>query len=454
MHIHILGVAGTFMAGIATLAKNLGFKVTGSDEGIYPPMSDTLAEQDITFMQGYEPSHLQPAPDLVIVGNALSRGNKIVETMLNEKIPYISGPQWLAETILHKKWVIAVAGTHGKTTTVCMITWILQTLGLEPGFLIGGIPGNFSVSAKMSDSSYFVIEADEYDSAFFDKRSKFVHYRPRTLVLNNLEFDHADIFDSLEDIQKQFHYLIRTVPGNGKIIYHADDVALKQTLEKGCWTDTETFSTPKGQWRADCLQPDGSHFAVYDNDVCKGEVNWSLFGQHNVNNALAAIAACKHIQIEPEQAVAALANFKLPARRMQFKACINDISIYDDFAHHPTAIKMTLAGFRQKIGDAARLIVLWELRSYTMRTGIHEKALPDVFQYANDIYVLEPSDTAWDVRDMLKKFNQPSLLFQTVEDMIVQVVSSVKPGDYILTMSNGAFGHIHSKLAHAINHKP
>ena len=351
MHIHILGICGTFMGGLAVLAKQLGYRVTGSDANVYPPMSTQLEQQGIELTEGYDPSQLDPAPDLVVIGNAMSRGNPCVEYVLDRNLPYISGPQWLLEHVLQDRWVLAVAGTHGKTTTASMLAWVLEYAKLEPGFLIGGVPGNFPVSARLGSAPFFVIEADEYDCAFFDKRSKFVHYHPRTLVMNNLEFDHADIFPDLAAIQRQFHHLMRTVPSNGRVLFPQADDNLTAVRKMGCWSEVELVGQDDAKWKAVKLADDGSAFEVWLDGEKQGEVHWECIGEHNVNNGLMAIAAARHAGVMVEHGIAALCQFKSPKRRMELKGEVAGISVYDDFAHHPTAIETTLGGLRAKVGE-------------------------------------------------------------------------------------------------------
>lgn len=449
MHIHILGICGTFMGGLAVLAKELGYKVTGSDANVYPPMSTQLESLGIELMQGYLPEHLDPEPDLVVVGNACSRGNKAVEHMLDRNLPYTSGPQWLLEHLLKDRWVLAAAGTHGKTTTASMIAWILEYADLKPGFLIGGVPQNFGISARLGDAPFFVIEADEYDSAFFDKRSKFVHYRPRTLVLNNLEFDHADIFNSIEDIQKQFHHLVRIVPSNGLILKPENDKYIDQTLAMGCWTSVETVDGQGATWQAQLLKADGSHFKVWLDGEDIGEVNWPLMGEHNVHNGLMAMAAARHAGVIAHHCVAALSEFQTPKRRMELKGEVNNIKVYDDFAHHPTAIETTLTGLRNNVGEQ-RIIAILEPRSNTMKQGIHQNELADSVAKADLVYFMEPENLSWDMAKMARSCAVPALVLTDVKKIVAQVVESARPGDHILVMSNGGFGGIHDKLLDAL----
>ncbi|MCP5175755.1 MAG: UDP-N-acetylmuramate:L-alanyl-gamma-D-glutamyl-meso-diaminopimelate ligase [Moraxellaceae bacterium] len=453
MHIHILGICGTFMGSLAVLAKNLGHKVTGSDANVYPPMSTQLEAQGISLMQGYEPEHLQPRPDLVIVGNAMKRGIAAVEYVLNEGIPYTSGPQWLAQYVLQGKHVIGVAGTHGKTTTTTMVAWILEQAGLEPGFLIGGVPKGFEASARLGGGQYFVVEADEYDSAFFDKRSKFVHYAPKTAILNNLEFDHADIFDDLAAIQKQFHHLVRTIPSTGKIIVPANDDNLKDTLAKGCWTPVETtgIAPNSSDWQAELRANDGSHFVVsYQGQ--QAEVNWGMTGLHSVYNGLAAIAAAHNVGVDLATACAALSAFDGVKRRMELVGEVADISVYDDFAHHPTAIKTTLEGLRNKVGDR-KIWAIIEPRSNTMRMGTHKDNLAESARDADQVIWYQPAGLDWDLSPVIAASPVPAQVANNIDGIIADVLAQVKSGDAIVIMSNGGFGGIHSKLVSALKVK-
>jgi UDP-N-acetylmuramate: L-alanyl-gamma-D-glutamyl-meso-diaminopimelate ligase len=447
MHIHILGICGTFMGGIALLARELGVRVSGSDAGVYPPMSTQLEEQGIALHEGYEPEQLSPAPDQVVIGNALSRGNPAVEQVLNERLAYTSGPQWLAEHVLADRWVLAVAGTHGKTSTASLLAWILEYAGLSPGFLIGGIPANFGVSARLGNAPFFVVEADEYDTAFFDKRSKFVHYRPRTLVLNNIEFDHADIFPDLAAIKRQFHHLVRTVPGNGLIIENADDTNLTEVLAMGCWTPREAVSL-RGQdaaWQLRRQSADGSRFDVLLDSEPGGTVNWQQIGEHNMHNALAAIAAARHAGVPVSTAIEALAEFRGVKRRMEVRGRINGVTVYDDFAHHPTAIATTLQGLRNRVGSARILLVL-EPRSNTMRMGVHSGTLAASMQGADRIWMHESGDLVWSLRDVAQASGVPASVSGSVSGIIDEIVGETRSGDHILIMSNGGFGGIHEKL--------
>ena len=453
MHIHILGICGTFMGSLAVLAKNLGHKVTGSDANVYPPMSTQLEAQGISLMQGYEPEHLQPRPDLVIVGNAMKRGIPAVEYVLNEGIPYTSGPQWLAQYVLQGKHVLGVAGTHGKTTTTTMVAWILEQAGLEPGFLIGGVPKGFEASARLGGGKYFVVEADEYDSAFFDKRSKFVHYAPKTAILNNLEFDHADIFDDLAAIQKQFHHLVRTIPSTGKIIVPANDDNLKDTLAKGCWTPVETtgIAPTSSDWQAELRANDGSHFVVsYQGQ--QAEVNWGMTGLHSVYNGLAAVAAAHNVGVDLATACAALSAFDGVKRRMELVGEVADISVYDDFAHHPTAIKTTLEGLRNKVGDR-KIWAIIEPRSNTMRMGTHKDNLAESARDADQVIWYQPAGLDWDLSPVIAASPVPAQVANNIDGIIADVIAQVKSGDAIVIMSNGGFGGIHGKLVNALRAK-
>jgi UDP-N-acetylmuramate: L-alanyl-gamma-D-glutamyl-meso-diaminopimelate ligase len=444
MRLHILGIGGTFMSGVAVLAKQSGHEVTGSDMNVYPPMSTQLIEQGIQLTEGYDAAQIDPAVDCVIVGNVIKRGNPAMEYVLAQQIPFMSGPQWLAENILKNRWVIAVAGTHGKTTTTSLLTWILEAAGLQPGFLIGGVPENFGVSARLG-KDYFVIEADEYDSAFFDKRSKFIHYHPKTLLLNNLEYDHADIFPDLAAIKQQFHYLLRTVPGNGLILHHAEDENLKDVLKMGCWTPTSAFGAETAEWNTVLTKNDGSAFTVVHQGKTLGEVQWNLLGQHNVANALGAIAAAHHAGVAPETAIAALSEFKNVKRRLEIKGEAKNIIVYDDFAHHPTAIETTLAGLRAKIGNKARMIAVLEFGSYTMRSGVHKARLQDALKDADQV-ICKSTEADWGLQALLNEFKQPTSLYTDVDTLVAQLVPQLHAGDHVVVMSNSSFGGIHKKL--------
>ncbi|WP_039860666.1 UDP-N-acetylmuramate:L-alanyl-gamma-D-glutamyl-meso-diaminopimelate ligase [Photobacterium sp. SKA34] len=448
MHIHILGVCGTFMGGAAMLARQLGHKVTGSDANVYPPMSTMLEAQGIKIIQGYDPKQLDPAPDLVVIGNAMSRGNPCVEYVLNSNLRYTSGPQWLQEYLLHDRWVMAVSGTHGKTTTASMLAWILEDCGYQPGFLVGGVLGNFGISARLGESMFFVVEADEYDSAFFDKRSKFVHYHPRTLIMNNLEFDHADIFDDLKAIQRQFHHLVRTVPGNGRILAPKGVKNIDETLEMGCWSELE-YIGGDGHWRAEKHHADGSVFDVYlDSDIV-GTVHWPLVGDHNVNNALMAIGAARHVGVTPDLACEALAKFINTKRRLELKGEVNGVTVYDDFAHHPTAIELTLGGLRAKVNQS-RILAVLEPRSNTMKLGVHKDDLAPSLHAADQVFFFQPPNIPWSVEEIAEQCSQPAYCSADLDDLVNNITSKAQPGDTILVMSNGGFGGIHDKLLAAL----
>lgn len=449
MHVHILGICGSFMGGIAAIAKSLGHKVTGSDKNVYPPMSTQLEALGIELTEGYCESQFDPAPDMVVIGNAMSRGNPAVEYVLNRNLPYTSGPQWLLDNLLKDRWVIGLSGTHGKTTTSSMVAWILEHAGLNPGYLIGGVPENFGVSARVGESPFFVIEADEYDSAFFDKRSKFVHYRPKTLVINNLEFDHADIFADLGAIQTQFHHLVRMVPENGLILTPNNTPAIEDMLKKGCWSSRQSLGK---EWHAELLKKDGSEFNVLHNGVIAGTVTWALVGQHNVDNALMAIAAAHHAGVTLPDAIDALSFFKNVKRRMEVKGEVNNITLYDDFAHHPTAIATTLDGLRKKVGNA-RILAVLEPRSNTMKMGVHKDTLANSWQKADEVYLYEPEGMDWSLVDSVAHSNAPTHCFRDVEKIIQGVCNVAQPGDHILVMSNGGFEGIHGRILDALKMK-
>ncbi|MFW1677991.1 UDP-N-acetylmuramate:L-alanyl-gamma-D-glutamyl-meso-diaminopimelate ligase [Pontibacter sp. JAM-7] len=451
MHIHILGICGTFMGSLAILAKALGHRVTGSDQNVYPPMSTQLESQGIELIQGYDPSQLDPAPDLVVVGNAMSRGNPAVEYVLDKGLPYISGPQWLSDHLLQDRWVLAVAGTHGKTTTATMLAWILEYAGMSPGFLIGGVPQNFSVSARLGETPFFVIEADEYDTAFFDKRSKFVHYHPRTLVLNNLEYDHADIFPDLAAIQRQFHHLMRILPASGQVIVPTGQPALEQVLQMGCWSEQVTVDT-QGQtadWQSVLLQADGSHFSVYYRGELQGAVSWQCTGQHNVNNALAALAAAHHVGVTPEHGIAALSAFAGVKRRMELLGEIRGVQVYDDFAHHPTAIATTLQGIRQRVAGE-QVIAVIEPRSNTMRLGSHQAELAACVADADEVCWYQPEGLDWSLEQVVSASRAPSRLFSSTQSIIEYVQAAAADPCHIVIMSNGGFEGIHLRLLEAL----
>ncbi|MGN5594704.1 UDP-N-acetylmuramate:L-alanyl-gamma-D-glutamyl-meso-diaminopimelate ligase [Stutzerimonas nitrititolerans] len=448
MHIHILGICGTFMGSLAVLAKELGHRVTGSDANVYPPMSTQLEAQGIQLTQGYEPGQLDPAPDLVVIGNALSRGNPAVEYVLNKGLPYVSGPQWLADHVLQGRWVLAAAGTHGKTTTSSMLAWVLEHAGMSPGFLIGGVPQNFGISARLGGTPFFVVEADEYDSAFFDKRSKFVHYRPRTAILNNLEYDHADIFPDLEAIERQFHHLVRTIPGEGLVIHPTTEQAIERVLGMGCWSSVQTTGEG-GDWQARLLSEDGSRFEVIFQGEVQGVVDWELTGRHNVANALATLAAARHVGVLPRQGAEALSEFRSVKRRMEKVAEIDGVTIYDDFAHHPTAIATTLDGLRKRVGDAPIIAVI-EPRSNSMKLGAHREGLPESVRQADQVVWYAPPNLGWDLAATAANCPVPAVVCDSLEAIIERVKAQVAPGTQVVIMSNGGFGGLHGKLAEAL----
>jgi UDP-N-acetylmuramate: L-alanyl-gamma-D-glutamyl-meso-diaminopimelate ligase len=448
MHIHILGIGGTFMGSLAQLAKASGHRVTGSDADVYPPMSTQLEQAGIDLVEGYDPAQLEPAPDLVVVGNALSRGNPCVEAVLDRGLAYTSGPQWLGDYFLRDKWVLAVAGTHGKTTTASMLAWVLADAGLDPGFLIGGVPGNFGVSARAGGTPFFVVEADEYDTAFFDKRSKFVHYRPRTLVLNNLEFDHADIFPDLAAIQTQFHHLVRTVPGQGCIVLAGDDVNLKAVIERGCWTPLETFG-PDGEWQATLESADGSVFSVSHRGEVAGRVAWTLTGRHNVRNALAAIAAARHVGVAPATACGGLSRFAGVKRRMESLGVIGGVSVYDDFAHHPTAIATTLEGLRNRVGRE-KVVAVIEPRSNTMKMGIHRGALADATAGADAVLWFQPEGLDWSLDAVAAQSPVPAEVVGDIGALVRKTLAAAGGDAHVVIMSNGGFQGFHGKLLRAL----
>ncbi len=449
MHIHILGICGTFMGGIALLAKQAGHTVSGSDENVYPPMSTQLEQQGITLCEGYNPEDITDEVDQVVIGNAMSRGNAMVEYVLNKNIPYTSGPQWLSENVLSNRWVLAVAGTHGKTTAASMLAWLLEYAGLKPGFLIGGVPGNFGLSARYGDYPFFVVEADEYDTAFFDKRSKFVHYSPRTLVMNNLEFDHADIFENLDAIKKQFHHLVRTVPGEGKIIANGADPNLDNVLDMGCWTPVEKFSVAGETWSISKCSFDGSEFTVCVEGKAAGLVKWSMHGAHNRLNALAAIAAARHAGVPVQDACDAFAEFKGIKRRMEVLGKINDVTVYDDFAHHPTAIVETLSAMKEISGEG-RILAVLEPRSNTMRMGVHKNELLDSLQQADEIYLYQPKNIDWNLEDLARHSKAHANVYADVSVIVSDISKQARAGDHIIIMSNGGFESIHTKLLQAL----
>lgn len=457
MHIHILGICGTFMGGVAALARAAGHTVTGCDQNVYPPMSTQLEALGIDLMTGFDADQLDRVkPDMFVVGNVVKRGMPLMEAILDRGLPYTSGPQWLAENVLHGLWVLAVAGTHGKTTTSSMLAWVLEDCGLAPGFLIGGIPENFGLSARLPGeppaepggrSPFFVIEADEYDTAFFDKRSKFVHYRPRTALLNNLEFDHADIFADLAAIETQFHHLVRTVPGNGRLVVNGREPALDRVLARGAWTPVERFGADGG-WQAGDANADG-HFDVLLDGAVVGRVCWTLMGEHNRLNAVAAVAAARHVGVRPADACAALGRFSNVKRRMEVKGVVNDVTVYDDFAHHPTAIATTVAGLRAWIGDGTRILAVLEPRSNTMKLGTMKAELPASLAQADRVFCYG-AQLGWNPADALAPLGDKAETFDDLDALVARVAAVARPGDQVLVMSNGGFGGVHGKLLQAL----
>jgi UDP-N-acetylmuramate: L-alanyl-gamma-D-glutamyl-meso-diaminopimelate ligase len=453
MHIHILGICGTFMGGLAVLAKQAGHKVTGCDANVYPPMSTQLEAQGIELIQGFGADQVNLHPDLYVVGNVVSRGNPLVEEILNRSLPYVSGPQWIGEHILRNKWVLAVAGTHGKTTTTSMLAWILEDAGYSPGFLIGGVPMNFGISARLSgdkESEFFVIEADEYDTAFFDKRSKFVHYHAKTAVLNNLEYDHADIFPDIGAIETQFHHLVRTVPGVGRLIVNGDEASLARVVKRGCWSEKETFGSASDvDWTIE-EHANGS-FDVLFGGALQGTVRWELTGKHNRMNAVAAIAAARNVGVAPAQAIESLGKFQNVKRRMEVRGVVNDITVYDDFAHHPTAIATTVGGLRQKLGTGGRILAVLEPRSNTMKLGAMKDALPGSLKDADLVFGFGSQQAlGWSLADALQPLGAIAHSFDQIDFLVKAVSDAAQPGDHILVMSNGGFGGVHQKLLEAL----
>ena len=453
MHIHILGICGTFMGGIAQLARASGHRVTGCDAGVYPPMSTQLEASGIALIEGYDAGQTALAPDCFVIGNTISRGNPLLEAILDQGLPYVSGPQWLADHVLNGRWVLAVAGTHGKTTTSSMLAWILEDAGLSPGFLIGGVPMNFDISARLhgdqADSPFFVIEADEYDTAFCDKRSKFIHYRPRTAVLNNLEFDHADIFADLAAIETQFHHFVRTLPSNGLIVSNATEASLERVLARGCWTPVERFNETKG-WRVVGDDATGD-LRLMCGEVVLAQTCWDLTGEHNRTNALAALLAARHAGVPLERGMDALSRFRNVKRRMELRGRVRDVSVYDDFAHHPTAIATTLAGLRRKIaGQAeARILAVLEPRSNTMKLGVMKAQLPASLADADRVYCYA-ANLGWNAAEALAPLGEKATIGDDLDALVGKIASEARAGDHILVMSNGGFGGIHGKLLAAL----
>ena len=449
MHLHVLGICGTFMGGLAALAREAGHRVTGCDANVYPPMSDQLAALGIELIEGYDAGQLSLAPDLFVIGNAITRGNPLLEALLDANANYTSGPQWLADHVLAGRHVLAVAGTHGKTGTTSMLAWILEKAGLAPGFLVGGVPLDFKVSARLgAPSAPFVIEADEYDTAFFDKRSKFVHYRPRTAILNNLEFDHADIFDSLADIERQFHHLVRTIPGHGRIVVNARDDALQRVLAMGCWSEVQRFGAKKeapGMLRA---RGEPHAFDVLRGGLKIARVDWSLLGEHNQLNALAAIGAAEHVGVSAETSARALAEFSNVRRRLELRGVVGGVSVYDDFAHHPTAMRTTIDGLRRKVGEA-RILAVFEPRSNTMKLGAVKAQLPWALEEA-DVAFCHAGDLSWDAVQALAPMGDRAVVARSIDELVERIVAAARAGDHVLCMSNGGFGGIHKKLLDAL----
>jgi UDP-N-acetylmuramate: L-alanyl-gamma-D-glutamyl-meso-diaminopimelate ligase len=444
MHLHILGICGTFMGSLAAIAREAGHRVTGCDAGVYPPMSDQLRALGIDLIEGWSADQLVLKPDVFVVGNVVTRGNALMEAILDAGAPYTSGPQWLADQVLRGRHVLAVAGTHGKTTTTAMLAWILDQAGLQPGFLIGGVPMNFGVSARLGAGPSFVIEADEYDTAFFDKRSKFVHYRPRTAILNNLEFDHADIFPDLAAIETQFHHLVRTVPSQGRLVVNAREEALVRVLARGCWSEVQHFGGRKEEPGVLRARGDPHDFDVLRGSLRLAHVDWPLLGEHNQLNALAAIAAAEHVGVEAAVAAAALARFENVRRRLELRGSAGGVSVYDDFAHHPTAIRTTIDGLRRKVGDA-RILAVFEPRSNTMKRGDMAALLPWSLEEA-DLAFCHAADLGWDAAAALAPLGDRVQVFDELEALLRAVRAAAQPGDHVLCMSNGGFGGVHGKL--------
>jgi UDP-N-acetylmuramate: L-alanyl-gamma-D-glutamyl-meso-diaminopimelate ligase len=455
MHLHILGIGGTFMGGVAAIARAAGWRVTGCDRDLYPPMSTQLEALGIEVTAGFGAEQLAVRPDVVVVGNVMTRGMPVIEALLEAGMPYVSGPEWLAREVLKDRWVLAVAGTHGKTTTAALLAWILEHAGLAPGFLIGGLPENFGTSARLGSAPYFVIEADEYDTAFFDKRAKFVHYRPRTAVLNNLEFDHADIYPDVGAIERQFHHLVRIIPGSGRIVWNAADERLRQTLAMGCWTPREGFARAAqtdALWSAR-VAPDAadfSRFEVLEAGRPQGTVEWQLLGAHNVDNALAAIAAARHAGVPVARAIEALGSFRGIARRMELRGEVRGVRVYDDFAHHPTAIATTLDGLRRRVGAATRIVAVLEARSHTMRMGVHRDTLAPALAAADEVWLYTPADLGWNAGAVLEALGTRGHAAADVDSLARELAGTARAGDHVLIMSNGGFGGLHEKLLAAL----
>jgi UDP-N-acetylmuramate: L-alanyl-gamma-D-glutamyl-meso-diaminopimelate ligase len=444
MRIHIVGICGTFMGGVALMARELGHTVTGSDLNIYPPMSDALQNAGIDIRLGYEPSTIPSDVDLVIIGNTIGRANPSVDYVLNHNLNYTSGAQWMGDNVLRHQHVLAVSGTHGKTTTTGLLAWILETAGLHPGFLIGGVPKNFDGTSRLGAGDYFVIEADEYDTAFYDKRSKFLHYRPNTLIVNNIEYDHADIFPDLEAIKKQFQILLRTVPSNGAVIYPKSDINIPDVISRGCWSKHIVTGDENG-WSAKLLKPDGSAFECYFGAEKRADIAWNLVGNHNIQNALAAIAAAVEVGVSMTAIEKAFATFENVKRRLEVRGCVNDVTVYDDFAHHPTAIATTIDGLRKRVGNQ-RIIAIAQLGSNSMKMGAHGDALGFSFLGADEVHILQPDDKNWDVKAVLKPVEEKSFVYPSVDKILASVLQRVRSNDHVLIMSNKGFDGIHEKL--------
>jgi UDP-N-acetylmuramate: L-alanyl-gamma-D-glutamyl-meso-diaminopimelate ligase len=450
MHLHILGICGTFMGSLAALAREAGHRVTGCDAGVYPPMSEQLRALGIELIEGWDADQLKLSPDVFVVGNVVKRGMPLMEAILDAGVRYTSGPQWLAEHVLHGRHVLAVAGTHGKTTTTAMLAWILDQAGTQPGFLVGGVPLNFGVSARLGEGRCFVIEADEYDTALFDKRSKFVHYRPRTAILNNLELDHADIFPDLAAIETQFHHLVRTVPSTGRLVVNARDEALARVLARGCWSEVQRFGTKREEPGGLCARGEPQSFDVLRGSLKLGRVEWDLLGEHNQMNALAAIAAAEHVGVAPEAAAAALAGFTNVRRRLELRGSAAGVAVYDDFAHHPTAMRATIEGLRRKVGAGTRILAVFEPRSNTMKLGTMKAQLPWALEDADLAFALQ-GDYGWSVAEALAPLAERTRVADSVDALVAQVAAAAQPGDQVLCMSNGGFGGVHDKLLAALS---
>jgi UDP-N-acetylmuramate: L-alanyl-gamma-D-glutamyl-meso-diaminopimelate ligase len=453
MHLHILGICGTFMGGIAALARAAGHRVTGSDRNVYPPMSTQLSALGIDVIEGYDPDQLRLEPDVFVIGNVMSRGNALVEAILDSGRPYESGPEWLARNVLAGRWVLGVAGTHGKTTTTSLLGWILEHAGLQPGFLVGGVPLDFGVSARLGAGAHFVVEADEYDTAFFDKRAKFVHYRPRTAILNNLEHDHADIYPDVASIQRQFHLLLRTVPGNGRLVVNAADRNLAEVLAQGCWTPVERFTADAAaptDWRVLAEPSSGyARFTVLHGERVVGDVEWKMLGRHNAENALAALVAARHAGVDEQAALEALRRFGGVRRRLEVRGSIDGVTVYDDFAHHPTAVATTLEGVRRKAGGG-RVIAVLEPRSNTMKLGVQKAALADSLRGADKVFVYQSPEVKWDVTEAMQPLGALATVHADLARLTAALATEARPGDHFVLMSNGSFGGLHELLLAAL----